>query len=163
VNIVGPNQGAVKAPTRGHPVRTQYDAMRWRYSFACEVEESSDPVIVLQVEQNGPVLSTQIASAKKQLDSLVVSDAGYQDLLSIPPEMRSLADEVRICMHEGLVQLKHENEALRLSSQVRALLTSPTQIHSGSDYPSVFCSLLQTLWPRQMEHPLALAVARSSI
>ena len=72
----------------------------------------------VQIEQSGPALSHQIADAKEQLDALLISDASHLELLSIPPERRSLADEVRICMHDGLAQLKKENEALRISLQV---------------------------------------------
>jgi peptidyl-tRNA hydrolase len=74
--------------------------------------------MALQVERHGPVLSSQIAHAKKQLDSLIISDARYQELLQTPANERTLADEVRVCMHEGLLHLKQENETLRLSAEV---------------------------------------------
>ena len=64
------------------------------------------------------MLAAQVAGAKRQLSSLVISDAAYQELLSMPATERSLADAARVCMHEGLLQLKLENEALRLASQV---------------------------------------------
>jgi hypothetical protein len=80
---------------------------------------ASERQLPVQVEQNGPVLSAQIAKAKAQLASMIISDAAYQEVLSIPPERRSLADEVRMCMHESLLQLKQENETLRLSAQAR--------------------------------------------
>jgi hypothetical protein len=73
-----------------------------------------------QVEQQGPVLSGQIDDAKKQLGSLVISETAYQELQQLPQHRRSLADEVRLVTHEALLQLKQDNEALRVSLQVRA-------------------------------------------
>lgn len=66
------------------------------------------------------MLSAQIDTVKRQLGALVISDARYAELQSLRPEQRSLADEVRLCMHDGLLQLRQENEALRVSAQVRA-------------------------------------------
>ena len=74
----------------------------------------------LQVEKQGPVLSQQIDTVKRQLGALAISDARCAELRSLRPEQRSLADEVRLCMHDGLAQLRDENEALRVSAQVRA-------------------------------------------
>jgi hypothetical protein len=70
------------------------------------------------VEKASPILSSQIDVAKRQLGSLVISDTAYQALLAVPPEKRSLADEVRVVMHEGLLALKQDNETLRLAAQV---------------------------------------------
>ena len=89
-------------------------------SYHIERWSDKNTGLSVQIEQSGPLLSHQIADAKQQLGTLLISDAGHLELLSIPPDRRSLADEVRICMHDGLAQLKKENEALRLSAQVCA-------------------------------------------
>lgn len=71
------------------------------------------------VEEHGPVLQQQVSDAKGQLANIVISDAAYGELLSVPPEQRTLGDAVRVCVHENLLQLKKDNETLRRSGQAR--------------------------------------------
>lgn len=91
----------------------------------------------VQVEQNGPVLSNQVASAKEQLECLTISDASHRELLSIPQKHRSLADEVRIRVHASLADLKQENESLRLAAQVcvRGMCAVPGRLA----HPTALC------------------------
>lgn len=64
------------------------------------------------------MLQRQIDVARSQLGSLSMSQSGYEKLKHTPSEGRSLADEVRLIMHEGMVQLKQETEASQRAEQV---------------------------------------------
>ena len=73
------------------------------------------------VEEQGPLLQQQVSDAKQQLRDVLISDAAYKELLAVPEAKRCLGDAVRVCLHEHLLQLKQDNEMLRLSAQVRSL------------------------------------------
>ena len=47
-----------------------------------------------------------------------MSQSGYEKLKHTPAEGRSLADEVRLIMHEGMMQLKEEKEASQQAEEV---------------------------------------------
>lgn len=59
-----------------------------------------------------------------------MSQSGYEKLKHTPAEGRSLADEVRLIMHEGMMQLREENEASQKAEQVLPLY--PVFIYTGA-------------------------------
>lgn len=77
---------------------------------------------MLQVENASPVLQRQIDAARCQLGAVSMSQSGYESIKHTPAEGRSLADEVRLIMHEGMMQLKQEKEDLLQAEQVHRRL-----------------------------------------
>eukprot|EP00892_Ulva_mutabilis_P012222 jgi/Ulvmu1/9372/UM050_0124.1 len=61
--------------------------------------------------------ASEASLARVQLSTTSISDARYSELKQIPPDQRCMADEVKLAIHEGLQQLKQENEHLRLQVQ----------------------------------------------
>jgi hypothetical protein len=66
------------------------------------------------IEANAPILQEAIASAKAHLSDLKISEAAYEEIAEIEPEMRSLREEVVFRMYEFTVTTKKELEQLRM-------------------------------------------------
>lgn len=75
-------------------------------------------VFAAQVDKARLQAANEAILAKVQLSTTVISDSKYAELKQIPADQRSLADEVKLVIHEGLKQAKQENEQLRLEAQV---------------------------------------------
>ena len=76
----------------------------------------------VQVEHVSPAIQYQNDAARSQPGSLHAARVGTDGLRHTGCEGRSLADEVRAIMNEGMMQLKHEKEASQHAEQVRFCL-----------------------------------------
>lgn len=75
-------------------------------------------LLAVQVEHVSPAIQYQNDSARRQPAALHVARCDADSDQHTGCENRSLADEVRAVMNEGMKQLKHEKEASQHAEQV---------------------------------------------
>lgn len=76
-----------------------------------------------QVEKTRLQSANEVTLAKMHLSCTTISDTKYAQLKQIPTDQRSLADQVKLVIYDGLQQGQQEIEQLRLEAQVSSRTT----------------------------------------